>query len=230
MLITKNESANIEDCLKSIAWVDEIVVLDTGSKDDTIARAEAMGARVERLETWEGFGKAKGQAVSMASNDWILSIDADERLSPSLQEELIALRERDFEGKAWHIKRLSYYLGRSIRYCGWQKDAPLRLFNRKYGGFNDLQVHEGIRVSQVKDTCRFLMHHYTYPTVESHFEKMRHYSALAQVLPESSVFAGLRAAHKFIKMYILQLGFLDGYPGYLLCKNSAWGIWHKYHR
>lgn len=230
VMITKNESANIADCLKTFAWADEIIVLDTGSEDDTIPIAEAQGAQVFRLERWEGFGLAKQQAVDLATNDWILSIDADERLSDALQKELITLRERDFEDKAWHLKRRSYYLGKPIRFCGWQNDAPLRLFNRTKGGFNDLVVHEGIKVQQSHDTCQNLMLHLTYPTLESHFSKIRFYAELADQKKEPGFLAAFRAAHKFFKMYIIKLGFLDGYHGFLLCKNSAWGIWYKYKR
>lgn len=230
VLITKNESANIAACLQTLAWADEIVVLDTGSEDDTIQIAQETGAQVYQLEHWSGFGKAKQQAVDLATNDWILSIDADERLSPELQQELIALRKRDFEQKAWHLRRRSYYLGKPIRFCGWQNDAPLRLFDRRKGGFNDLIVHEGIKVQQSRATCRHLMHHLTYPTLDSHFRKIRFYAELADQKKESSLKAALRAAHKFFKMYIANLGFLDGWHGFLLCKNSAWGIWYKYKR
>ena len=163
VMITKNESANIADCLQTCAWADEIIVLDTGSEDDTVRIAKEQGAQVFKLERWAGFGLAKQQAVDLATNDWILSIDADERLSNELQKELIALRERDFEHKAWHLKRRSYYLGKPIRFCGWQNDAPLRVFNRTKGGFNDLVVHEGIKVQQSHDTCQNLMLHLTYP-------------------------------------------------------------------
>ncbi|MCB5253182.1 MAG: glycosyltransferase family 2 protein [Candidatus Cloacimonadaceae bacterium] len=230
VLITKNESANIAACMQTLALANEIVVLDTGSEDDTIQIAQALGAQVYKQESWEGFGKAKQQAVDLATNDWILSIDADERLSPELQKELIALRKRDFEHKAWHLRRRSYYLGKPIRFCGWQNDAPLRVFDRRKGGFNDLIVHEGIKVQQDKDTCRHLMHHLTYPTLDSHFRKIHFYAELADQKKESSLMAALRAAHKFFKMYIVNLGFLDGYSGFLLCKNSAWGIWYKYKR
>ncbi|MCB5265545.1 MAG: glycosyltransferase family 2 protein [Candidatus Cloacimonetes bacterium] len=230
VMITKNESANIADCLQTCAWADEIIVLDTGSEDDTVRIAKEQGAQVFKLERWAGFGLAKQQAVDLATNDWILSIDADERLSNELQKELIALRERDFEHKAWHLKRRSYYLGKPIRFCGWQNDAPLRVFNRTKGGFNDLVVHEGIKVQQSHDTCQNLMLHLTYPTLDSHFRKIRFYAELADQKKESSPVAALRAAHKFFKMYIIKLGFLDGWQGFLLCKNSAWGIWYKYKR
>lgn len=230
VLIVKNESQNISDCLACLAWADEIIVLDTGSEDNTVEIAEKAGAKVFRQEHWEGFGKAKQKAVELASKRWILSIDADERLSEELQKELIELRERDFEDKAWHIRRRSYYLGKPIRYCGWQNDAPLRLFDRTRGGFNDKAVHEGIKVSQQKVTCKNLMHHLTYPTLESHFKKIRLYANLAGNEKDAAFFAFLRALHKFIKMYIFNLGFLDGYHGFLLCKNSARGTWYKYKR
>ncbi len=230
VLITKNESANIAECLATLSWTDEIVVLDTGSEDDTIKIAKELGAKVDKLDRWEGFGKAKHRAVDLATNEWILSIDADERLSPELQQELISLRERDFEGKAWHLKRRSYYLGKPIRFCGWQSDAPLRIFNRTRGGFNDKPVHEGIKVTQPQGTCKHLMHHLTYPTLESHFRKIRFYAQLSGQKKYGAVAAGLLATHKFLKMYVVKLGFLDGYHGLLLCKNSAWGIWYKHKR
>lgn len=230
VLITKNESANIAACLATLGFADEIIVLDTGSMDDTCLKAEQAGARVYKQDKWGGFGKAKQQAVALATHDWILSIDADERIGDELQAELISLKQRDFEGKAWHLKRRSYYLGKAIRYCGWQNDAPLRVFDRRKGGFNDKAVHEGIKVKQDHATCKGLMLHLTYPTVESHFSKMRFYADLAGLKGESAFTAALRAAHKFIKMYIFKLGFLDGYSGYLLCRNSAWGIWYKYRR
>ena len=230
VLITKNESANIAACLATLSCADEIIVLDTGSSDDTCLKAEQSGAVVYKQGKWEGFGKAKQQAVALAKHDWILSIDADERLSDELQAELISLKQKDFGGKAWHLKRRSYYLGKTIRYCGWQNDAPLRVFDRRKGGFNDKAVHEGIKVKQEKATCKGLMHHLTYPTLESHYSKIRFYGDLAGLKRESALKAALRAAHKFLKMYVFKLGFLDGYSGFLLCKNSAWGVWYKYRR
>jgi len=230
VLITKNECGNIAECLATLGVCDEIVVLDTGSTDETIPLAEKAGAKVYIQGKWEGFGKAKQRAVELASNDWILSIDADERISPELQRELSDLKRNDFENKAWHIKRLSYYLGKPIRHCGWQSDAPLRVFNRQYGTFNDKAVHEGVKTRQEKATCKALMHHLTYPDLDSHFHKIRFYADLAGKKQESSFRAGLRAVHKFIKMYICKFGFLDGWHGFLLCKNSAWGIWYKYKR
>lgn len=235
VLIVKNEEANLGRCLQTLQWADEITVLDTGSTDATVNIGTDNGARMFRQKKWEGFGKAKQEAVELAQHDWILSIDADEVLSKELQQELIALRDKDFDNCAWRIKRCSYYLGKAIRHCGWNHDAPLRLFNRTMGSFNKNLVHEGIITQMPVKTCKELLHHYTYPNVASHFGKMRAYSELwAQSELEkgrksNSLEAIIQAGVKFIKMYFLQMGFLDGYKGFLLCKNSAWGVWYKYH-
>ena len=115
VLIVKNEEQNIARCLKSISWVEEIVVLDTGSTDETVNICKNYGAKVYYLDQWEGFGKAKQQAVDLATFDWILSIDADEEISPELQKELQELKNRGFDNFAWRLKRRSYYLGKPIQ-------------------------------------------------------------------------------------------------------------------
>lgn len=236
VLIVKNESARLRRCLESLAWADEIVVLDTGSTDNTIDMALSLGCKTFSLEKWEGFGKARQAAVALATNDWVLSIDADELADPLLQKELLALRERDFEGKAWRLKRLSYYLDQPIRFCGWQNDAPLRIFDRRQGGFDARAVHESVHTTQGTGTCQGWLHHYTYPTRQDHFARMRFYGDLSaqrkleQGRRSNPLDALLRAKLKFLKMYFLRLGFLDGAKGFRLCLDSAWGVWYKYHR
>ena len=235
VLIVKNEEQNIARCLKSISWVEEIVVLDTGSTDETVNICKNFGAKVYYLDKWEGFGKAKQQVVVLATFDWILSIDADEELSPELQKELQELKNRGFDNSAWRLKRRSYYLGKPIHYCGWQNDAPLRIFNRKQGRFSEKLVHEGVQTSQKVQTCKHYLYHYTSPTVEVHFAKMRLYGELsAQQLYKqgkraNEFIAFVKGIFKFIKMYFFQLGFLDGRIGFILCRNSAWGIRNRYH-
>ncbi len=234
VIITKNEARNIAKCLDSLSFANEIVVLDTGSEDDTLDICRKRGCKVF-CTTWEGFGKAKKKAVELASNDWILSIDADEVLSSELQEEIRALADLGFTNRAFRLKRRSFYLGRMIRFCGWQKDAPLRLFNRLHGTFNEKEVHESVITPVPKIVLLNYMLHYTYPTLESHFSKMRLYGELGAKTERGRgkisdpVSPYLRAGLKFVKMYFIKLGFLDGYHGFLLCKNSAWGIWYKYH-
>lgn len=234
VMIVKNEGRNLGRCLDSLDWADEIVVLDTGSTDGTMDIARSRGCKTAGLEKWEGFGKAKQAAVELATHDWVLSIDADEVVSPDLRKELQGLRQRDFEGCAWRLRRRSYYLGRPIRYCGWQNDAPLRLFNRRRGGFNPKPVHESVVTDQKKHTCQAFLYHYTYPTRESHFSKMRFYGDLAarelsdKGKRSNPCEAIVRAKLKFLKMYFIRLGFLDGWTGFQLCLNSAWGVGYKY--
>ncbi len=234
-IITKNEEKNIERCLRSVKWADEIVVVDSGSQDKTRQICQTFGCRFVESE-WLGFGKTKQLAVDSARYDWILSIDADEELSQTLQQEIRELAGKGFDSNAYRIRRSSYYLGKIIKYCGWQHDAPLRLFNRKLGQFNDKPLHESVITSQKIAFLKNRMFHYTYPTLESHFRKMQFYGDIAaerlnkmgkKCSPPGAIFRGLI---KFIKMYILQLGFLDGAIGFQLCKNSAWGVWYKYQR
>ncbi|MGC9361331.1 MAG: glycosyltransferase family 2 protein [Candidatus Syntrophosphaera sp.] len=234
VMIVKNEGRNLPRCLDSLGWADEIVVLDTGSNDGTMDIARSRGCKTAVLEKWEGFGKAKQAAVELATHDWVLSIDADEVVSAELQKELRGLMERDFEGLAWRLRRRSYYLGRPIRYCGWQNDAPLRLFDRRQGGFDSKPVHESVVTDQNKRACQGFLYHYTYPTRQSHFSKMRLYGDLAakelagRGKRSSPLEAVIRAKLKFLKMYFLRLGFLDGWTGFQLCLNSAWGVGYKY--
>lgn len=234
VLITKNEASRILKCLDSLSFADEIVVLDTGSTDATIDICQKHGCKVFS-SSWEGFGKAKAKAVSYASNDWILSIDADEVLSEALKKEIIRLRKDGFGQRCYRIKRRSFYLGKMIRFCGWQNDAPLRIFDRRLGSFNDAPVHERVINSAPRHTLKHYMLHYTYPDIESHYGKMRFYAELAAnkaIASDKSIAplsAEIRAGLKFLKMYFVKLGFLDGYTGLRLCLNSAWGQWYKYH-
>ncbi|MCB5246197.1 MAG: glycosyltransferase family 2 protein [Candidatus Cloacimonetes bacterium] len=235
VMIVKNESANLKRCLPVLSWTDEIVVLDTGSEDDTIDLAQSFGCKTAKLDVWEGFGKAKQKAVSLAENDWILSLDADELLSEDLQEELKALSRQDFLNCAWRLKRKSFYEGKLIHFCGWQNDCPLRVFNRLKGNFNDLPVHEGVKTEMEKRCCKGILYHYPYTDKETHYQKMRFYGELrakelkSKGKKSNPFIAALRGILKFLKMYILQLGFLDGRAGFLLCTRSAWGVWYKYH-
>ncbi len=234
VMIVKNEEAIIKRCLNAASWADEIVVLDTGSSDSTPQICKDLGAKVSYLDKWEGFGKARQQACSLASNDWVLSLDADEIVSEELAETLQKLRETRLEKASYRVRIRSHYLGKAINYCGWQKETHIRLFNRNWAGYNDALVHESL-LSSVPVLCLSgTIEHYTYPTKARHLEKMKLYGSLgAEKLYNSGkktslAEAGLRAAFTFLKMYLLKLGFLDGWQGWELCKTTAWGTWYKY--
>ncbi len=232
VIITKNEAKNIERCLKSVAWADEIVVADSGSTDGTVEICRAYRCRTVQAE-WAGFGPVKKLAVNAAGHDWIFSIDADEEVTPALRTEIERiLRQPDFDG--YEIRRTSFYLGRMIRHCGWNRDYPLRLFNRRLGNFNDRLVHEFVVLRGSKGRIEAPLLHYTYPTLSTHISKMDRYSELgAETLLQKGKhgvlsYAILSGVAKFIKMYLLQAGFLDGKAGLILSLNSAFGVYLKY--
>jgi glycosyltransferase involved in cell wall biosynthesis len=231
-VLTKNEEASIGRCLSSLRWADEIVVADSGSTDRTLEICREYHCRI--LETqWLGYGPTKQQAVDAASNDWILSVDADEEATEELRAAILTTLE-DPACNAYRIRRRSFYLGRQIRHCGWNRDYPIRLFHRGRCRWNEKPVHESVTVSG--ETGRILspLLHHTYPTVRSHVERMNLYADLgashmhAQGRSSSIPGAVVRGAAKFLKMYVLQAGFLDGRFGFVLCRNSAFGVYLKY--
>ena len=235
VIITKNEENNIGRCLESVKWADEIVIVDSGSTDRTLEICQQYNCKIIETE-WLGFGKTKQLAVANATNNLILSIDSDEELSPELQDEIRNKLYTSSFSSAYKIKRLSYYAGKPIHYSDWQNDYPLRIFNKQFGNFNSKTVHEGIKTWQPVKKLKNIMHHHTYPTIATHFDKMRTYGELSAKekhlagKTSNPISAGIRAALKFLKMYVIRGGFLDGVEGFLLCKNSAWGVWYKYHR
>lgn len=231
-IITKNEEHNIERCLKSVQWADEIVVVDDGSTDRTPEICRRYTSKVIHSE-WLGFGLLKRLAVDSATHDWIFSIDSDEEVSEALRLKIQnILKNPEYQG--YRIKRVSFYLGKRIRFCGWQRDYQLRLFNRRYGNFNEKIVHESVRITGEVGKIEAPIFHYTYPTIHSHIERMNWYADLGLekliTNKKSSSIAGavVRGIAKFIKMYFFQRGFLDGKVGFVLCCNSAFGVYLKY--
>jgi glycosyltransferase involved in cell wall biosynthesis len=232
VIVAKNEAANIAACLESVAWADEIVVLDSGSADGTPDLCRRAGCRVIE-EPWLGFGPTKRRAVETASHDWVLSIDADERVSGPLAARIRETLDRPaFSG--YRIRRRSHYLGEPVRFCGWQYDRPLRLFDRRAGNFNDRQVHERVVLNAPAGVLEEPLFHHPYPTLETHIAKMTRYAFLgagqipARKRTVTRLGAFLHGNQKFLKMYLFQLGFLDGWTGLVLAKNSAFGVYLKY--
>jgi glycosyltransferase involved in cell wall biosynthesis len=232
VIITKNEERNIERCLKSVRWAPEIVVVDSGSVDTTVDICRQFNCHV--VETrWLGFGPTKRKAVESASHDWVLSIDADEEVSETLRDTIEAILQKpEYDG--YRIKRQSFYLGKKVRYSGWEKDYPLRLFNRNCGQFDDSMVHESVHMNGTTGKIDEPIIHYPYPDVATHFRKMNLYTELgAETLrqqgrrssPLTAVSMGML---KFVKMFLLKKGFLDGRIGYILALNSAFGVYLKY--
>ncbi len=234
-IITKNEVDNIERCLQSVMWADEIIVVDSGSTDGTTDICEKYHCRVFKTE-WLGFGTTKKLAVERASHEWILSIDADEVVTPELKTSILALLRGNPECKGYRIRRRSFYLGKMIRFSGWRRDHPVRLFDRRFGALNDRMLHESVVVHGPVGDIHDPLMHYSYPTVSSHITKMIPYSGLgAEILHEQGRSATIpsavaRGILRFIRMFILQMGFLDGRIGFILAYNSAYGVYLKYLR
>jgi glycosyltransferase involved in cell wall biosynthesis len=231
-IITKNEEANIERCLKSLDWVDEIVILDSGSTDRTLEICSRYDTKIIKTE-WLGFGKTKKAVVNEASNNWIFSIDADEEVSSELKNKVKSILSQPSHA-GYKIKRHSYFLGKRIKYCGWSSDYPLRLFDRTKGNFNEKEVHESVEVQGSVITIIEPLNHYTYPTIGIQITKLNRYSDLqaGELIAAGkrySVFTALFfAIIKFKTMYFLRLGFLDGKAGFLLCWNTAFSVYLKY--
>ena len=220
-LITRNADAHLDRCLASLAWCNEILVRDQNSSDQTLEICERHGARVVQGE-WLGFGPTKAAAVMETKNRWVLSIDADEIVDDELRASILDLPDEPHEA-AFRINRLSRFLGRWIRHCGWHPDRIVRLFDKERAGFDDRPVHEAIHARGPVGNLGGLLMHYTYDSIEQYLTKMDHYTTLgaeaAFTAGRSSnpISAVLRFKLTFVRTFILQRGFMDGRHGLVLC-------------
>jgi glycosyltransferase involved in cell wall biosynthesis len=236
IIIAKNEARNIGDCLDALAFCDERIVVDGDSVDGTPEIARAKGARVARAD-WHGFGAQKNFALSLAAGDWVLSIDADERVSPALAqaiEEIIAQTVGQAGVDGYEMPRRSSFLGREMRHSGWSPDYVLRLFRRDRGRFTDDLVHERIVCDGPVGRLGEPLLHYPVIGLEDAVGRMDRYStAGAQMLVASgrrvSFASGI--AHglwSFLRTYVWRRGFLDGREGFLLAVANAEGTYYRY--
>lgn len=232
IVITKNEAAHIGRCLQSVCWADEIIVLDSGSDDDTVAICRHYTDRVYETD-WPGFGIQKQRALELAQGDWVLSIDADEVVSAELRQEIeMALVQTQFNG--YEIPRLSSYCGKQIRHGGWWPDYVLRLFRRNAGYFTDSVVHERIVVQGEMGQLTSPLLHDAFVNLDEVLHKVNSYSSLgAKMLHQKGVQSSLskalfKALWTFIRTYWLKAAFLDGRQGLMLSISNAEGTYYKY--
>jgi glycosyltransferase involved in cell wall biosynthesis len=235
-IITKNEEENLPRTLASVRWADEIVIVDSGSTDRTAAIAREFGARFF-VEDWKGFGAQKNAAIAKCTGDWVLSLDADEEVSPELAGEVRGLLAGEPGYEAYFLPRRNYFLGRWIRHGGYYPDPKLRLFRRGSAQFEERAVHETIRPTGPVGSLRGDLLHHAYPTLDAYIEHMNRYSTLgatqatARGKTSRSVFAFLWNVFvvpvaTFKYNYFLRLGFLDGREGLLLhLYHSAYVSW-----
>ncbi|MEO6353154.1 MAG: glycosyltransferase family 2 protein [Burkholderiaceae bacterium] len=234
IIITKNEAANLQACLDSVGFADEIIVVDSGSTDDTVELARAAGATIIVTADWPGFGPQKNRALTAAHGDWVLSLDADERITPALADEICAAVRLPKPADAYDISRRSWYCGRFIDHAGWTPDYVTRLFKRGAGRFSDHIVHERLIVDGVTRRLESQMLHYSFMDFSQVLQKIDNYSTLsAQQGHARGKRAGigtavLHGSWAFIRTYFLKRGFLDGAHGLALAISNAEGSYYRY--
>lgn len=232
--IVQNEEQNIGECLESVRWADERIVVDSGSVDRTVEVAQQHGADVMTV-TWEGYGPTKNVALDHCTGDWILWLDADERVPPELAEEIRSIVDGDGNSEAgFEVGRRAYFLGRWIQHSGWYPGRVTRLFRKGKGRFNDSRVHEQLLLDGPVGSLKNDLLHFTDPNLHHYFTKFNRYTSLAA----EQLHAGgrqfslydllVRPPFQFLKMYILRRGFLDGMHGFVLATVSAWYVFTKY--
>lgn len=233
IIITKNAALQIKTCLETVRFADEIIVLDSGSTDNTVAICQQYTDKVF-VTDWPGFGVQKNRALAEATGDWVLSLDADEHLTPELQQSIQTILQNNSPFDAYAIHRRSSFCGQYIKHGDWSRDYCLRLFRRGKAEFKEVAVHEHLLVRGKTSKIKGIMLHDSYPDLESMVAKMNTYTSLgANMLYEKGRRAGLgqalfRATWRFIRGYVLRLGFLDGRAGFLLALTTAEATFYRY--
>jgi glycosyltransferase involved in cell wall biosynthesis len=231
-IVTKNEEHNIGDALESVRDFDDIVVVDAFSEDRTVEICRDYTDRVYQHE-WPGFARQKQTAVDYAKNEWVLILDADERVTPELKAELIKeMADGTYSG--FYIPRKNYFLGSWIRHSGWWPDYTLRFFRKDTARFEPREVHEKIIVGGSTKQLKSPLLHYTYRTLGDYMKKMETYSTLAarEIIRQkgrpSPLSLIVNPLAVFIKMYFLRQGFRDGLNGFMLAILYAFQAFLKY--
>jgi len=231
IIITKNEINSIAACIASARFADEVIVVDSGSTDGTVELCRQLGARVEETD-WPGFGPQKNRALALAQGEWVLSLDADERVTEELRDEILqAMASGDARPCA--LPRLSTYLGRPMRHSGWWPDYVVRLFKRGTARFSDDLVHERLVFDGQSNTLKSPLMHETYVDFEEIIDKFNRYSsagakmAQARGKDSSLLLAIAKGLFTFFRTYILRAGFLDGREGFMLAVSNAEATYYR---
>ena len=234
IVTTFNEAANIAACLESVKWADEIIVVDSFSTDETVAISQQYTSNILQRK-YSGPSDQKNWAIPQAQHDWVLILDADERACDGLKNEITTLLQQEVLKDAYWIPRQSFFMGKKIRYSGWQGDAVIRLIQKNKCRYNDQQVHEeiitdGIKVGRLNNKLQ----HYTYKNLQHYLAKTERYAEWSaqdhlKKTPRVTLYhLWLKPLFRFIKHYFFQLGFLDGKVGFIISAIMAWGVFLRY--
>lgn len=231
ILICKNEATNIEACLQSVSFCDEIVVVDSGSIDGTQHIARRFTEKVFE-QSWLGFGPQKNVALDHATGDWVFSIDCDERVTPDLRDAVLRAVKQGGPHAAFAVTRRNTFLGRTIRFGDWRNDTPVRLFRRDAGRFSPDAVHERVLVQGSTGALAGVLQHHPFDSLHAMVDTMQRYSDLSAQMPGKRgappPLALLRAIFAFYRGYLLKGGFLDGYAGLLIAFGTAEGTFWRH--
>lgn len=232
-IITKNEASHIAEVLQSVSWADETIVVDAESSDDTVAIARRSATRVV-VRPWHGYGDQKNFAAGLARNDWILSLDADERVTPELGEEIRSTLASEPAASGFQIPRITYHLGRWIRSTDWYPDYQLRLYDRRHARWDDRHVHESVTLDGQVRRLRGELQHLAYRDLSHHLETIDRYTTLAaRQMYEQGRRAGLvdllvRPPLAFVRNYILRGGVRDGSAGLIVSLVNSYYVMLKF--
>jgi glycosyltransferase involved in cell wall biosynthesis len=234
IIITKNAGTTVRRCLESVAWADEIIVVDSGSSDDTQEICRELGAKVSVTTDWPGFGPQKNRALDLAGGGWVFSIDADEWVTPELRDEILAITGNAEAAPAYAVPRRSSFCGRWMKHSGWWPDYVIRLFRRDAARFSADQAHERLVVNGAIRKLKQPLLHEAISDLDQMLGKMNLYStASARGLHtrgrRASVWSALlHGGWAFFRTYVLRAGFLDGREGFILAVANAEGSYYRY--
>lgn len=233
-VITFNEEENLRDCLESVKWADEIIVVDSFSTDRTIEIAREYTDKIVQRK-WPGHVEQKNFALEQATMDWALSIDADERVSPELAEEIKAvLAKPEHDVMGYSVPRKTFYLGRWITHGGWYPSRKLRLVRRGRARWSGTNPHDHLYADGPCADLRGDLYHFTYKDISDHLRRIDSYTSIsarelhARGKGNALLHMLLNPPARFLRMYFLRLGFLDGMPGFILAALASWYVFLKY--
>lgn len=233
LAITYNEEKNVERYIKSLSFADEIIIVDSFSTDNTVEIAKQLGAKVVQRE-FDNFSAQKNYALSLATNNWVTFFDLDEIVTTELAEEITNIVKTNPKNEAYKVKRNFYFMGKRLKYSGFQTDTVVRLFNKNQCKYNGKLVHEVLETSKTIDKFKHHVEHQTYKSFDNYNEKLTLYSKLqAEALFKKNIRPNLyhflfRPWYRFMHQYFLRLGFLDGKEGFIISYIHAFSVFKRY--